>query len=73
VTVSREDNEQDKLLADHARRIRTLEKWQEKTDETITRIMESQATQQATLKLITRLFWAVFAVTVIKLIAGFFL
>jgi hypothetical protein len=53
-------------------RLHYLEDWRNETAPVIKDILAVQAKQTANIANITRLFWLVFAVSIIKLIAGIF-
>ena len=59
-------------LREHDLRIRFLEDWRSETAPLIKDIIAVQAKQSANIANITRLFWLVFAVTIVKMIAGMF-
>lgn len=59
-------------VAEHDIRIRFLEDWRTETAPVIKDIITVQAKQSANIANITRLFWLVFGVTIVKMIASLF-
>jgi hypothetical protein len=71
--MNKHDTPADPSMVEHDLRIRFLEDWRTETAPVIKDIITVQAKQSANIANITRLFWLVFAVTIVKMIAGLFL
>ena len=61
-----------RTAVEHGLRIRFLEDSRAEIAPVIKDIITAQAKQSANISNITRLFWLVFAVTIVKMIAGLF-
>ncbi|MAT39259.1 MAG: hypothetical protein CL946_06620 [Ectothiorhodospiraceae bacterium] len=63
----------EKLFVEHRYRLKHLEEWKNETVPLIKDILDVQSRQSANISSITKLFWLVFAVTVVRSIAALFI